>query len=55
MHNTKWSKQRTTIKNQGGRSDGLYNAPKRSPLTDMLPVGETKVIPIDFHVPHAKF
>ncbi|WP_193224193.1 hypothetical protein [Escherichia coli] len=30
----KWSKLRKHIHQQGGRSDGLYNAPKRSPLSD---------------------
>lgn len=34
---------------------GLYNAPKRSPLSDTLQVGETIVIPIDSHLTHAKF
>lgn len=43
MKNTKWYKLRKHIKNQGGRSDGLYNAPKRSLLSDTPQVGETKV------------
>lgn len=42
MKITKWSKLRKHIKNQGGRSDGLYNDPKRSLLSDTPQVGETK-------------
>lgn len=38
----KWSKLRKHIQAQGGRSDGLYNAPVRSPLSDTPTVGETK-------------
>lgn len=55
MKNIKWSTLCKHIKNQGVRSDGLYNGPKHSPLSDTPPVGESKVIPIYFHVPHAKF
>lgn len=43
MKNTKWSKLRKHIKNQGGRSDGLYNAPKRSLLSDTPDVSPTKL------------
>lgn len=42
MKNTKWYKLRKHIHQQGGRSDGLYNAPKRSLLSDTPQVGETK-------------
>lgn len=38
----KWSTLRKQIQAQGGRSDGLYNAPVRSALSDTPPVGETK-------------
>ncbi|WET16301.1 hypothetical protein P2W49_07210 [Yersinia intermedia] len=37
-----WKKQREHIKKQGGRSDGLYNVPKRTQLSDNPTVGETK-------------
>lgn len=37
-----WKQIRKHIHQQGGRSDGLYNAPKRSPLSDTPQVGETK-------------
>lgn len=37
-----WQKQRKQIKIQGGRSDGLYSTPKRTPLSDNPTVGETK-------------
>lgn len=37
-----WKNQRKHIQKQGGRSDGLYNAPKRSLLSDTPQVGETK-------------
>ncbi|HCT9712117.1 TPA: hypothetical protein OUD11_004751 [Citrobacter werkmanii] len=43
MKNTEWSKLRKHIHQQGGRSDGLYNAPKRSPLSDTPEIGETKL------------
>lgn len=36
----KWSKLRKHIQKQGGQSNGLYNTPKRSPLTDTPHVGE---------------
>lgn len=39
----KWSKLRNHIHQQGGRSDGLYNAPKRSTLSDTPQIGETKL------------
>lgn len=38
----KWSTLRKHIHQQGGQSNGLYNAPKRSPLSDTPTVGETK-------------
>lgn len=38
----KWNKLRKHIKLQGGRSDGLYNAPKRSPLSDTPTVSTIK-------------
>lgn len=38
----KWSTLRKHIQAQGGRSDGLYNTPVRSPLSDTPTVGETK-------------
>lgn len=31
------------IHQQGGRSDGLYNAPKRSPLSDTPQIGGNKL------------
>lgn len=39
----KWSILRKHIKTQGGRSDGLYNKPKRSKLTDNPQVSPTKL------------
>ncbi|AIR61774.1 hypothetical protein LH23_14265 [Cedecea neteri] len=39
----KWSTLRTHIQKQGGRSDGLYNKPKRSKLTDSPQVSPTKL------------
>lgn len=39
----KWSKLRKHIHQQGGRSDGLYNAPKRPPLSDNPTIGPTKL------------
>lgn len=39
----KWNTLRHNIKNQGGRSDGLYNAPKRSLLSDTPDVSPTKL------------
>lgn len=51
----KWSTLRKHIQAQGGRSDGLYNVPILSILRDTPQIGETKVIPIYFEVPHAKF
>lgn len=39
----KWSTLRKHIQNQGGRSDGLYNAPKRPPLSDNPQVSPTKL------------
>ncbi|MBK5013983.1 hypothetical protein IBT54_000962 [Pantoea sp. S62] len=37
---TTWNKLRKAIKAQGGRSDGLYNKPKSSPLSDDLVLSE---------------
>lgn len=45
-----WKKQRKHIKSQGGRSDGLYNAPKRTPLSDNPTVGETKTVMIKDYI-----
>lgn len=39
----KWSKLRKHNHQQGGRSDGLYNIPKRSPLSDTPQIGKTKL------------
>lgn len=39
----KWSKLRKHIHQQGGQSNGLYNTPKRSPLSDTPQVSPTKL------------
>lgn len=39
----KWSKLRKHIHQQGGQSNGLYNAPKRSTLSDNPQVSPTKL------------
>lgn len=39
----KRSKLRKHIHQQGGRSDDLYNVPKRSPLSDTPQVSTTKL------------
>ena len=43
MKNAEWSRLRKHIHQQGGRSDGFYNVPKRSPLSDTPQIGETKL------------
>lgn len=39
----KWSTLRKHIQKQGGQSNGLYNTPKRSPLSDNPQVSPTKL------------
>ena len=38
-----WKNQRKHIQKQGGQSNGLYNAPKRSTLSDNPQVSPTKL------------